>query len=53
MMSRLVLAALMITVAITPVVPAAAAACPPTAADMLGPFYVAGARPSAAGRATA
>src|SRR4051812_27706187 len=43
MLSRLVLGALMTMAAVVPVVPAAAAPCAATRADMLGPFYVAGA----------
>jgi protocatechuate 3,4-dioxygenase beta subunit len=44
MTSRIALAAIVIALALGPVVPPVAAqACPPTKADMLGPFYVAGA----------
>jgi protocatechuate 3,4-dioxygenase beta subunit len=44
MMSRLALTVLILAVAFAPATPVASAtACPPTAADMLGPFYVAGA----------
>jgi protocatechuate 3,4-dioxygenase beta subunit len=42
MTPRVVLAALVVGLALS-VPPVASAACPPTAADMLGPFYVAGA----------
>ena len=44
MTSRIALIAIVIALALGPVVPPVAAqACPPTKADMLGPFYVAGA----------
>jgi protocatechuate 3,4-dioxygenase beta subunit len=42
--SRIVLAVLVLAAAMVPLAPpVSATACPPTAADMLGPFYVAGA----------
>jgi protocatechuate 3,4-dioxygenase beta subunit len=44
MRSRIALAIVVTSLALMPLVPPVAAApCPPTAADMLGPFYVAGA----------
>ena len=44
MTSRIVLAVIVALLVLAPVVPpVSATACPPTGADMLGPFYVAGA----------